>query len=278
MSITVTELGPTVGVEIVGLAGSDLVDPAVADDCLAAVERRGVVIYREANVDDDQLVAFSRMLGDVLTVPNGAVDGHPEVAPVTRDRSKDAMAAYRKGTFFWHIDGANDLVPNKATLLTAREISDDDEGDTEFADTYAAYEALYDAERAELADVRVVHSFAASQRLVHPDPTHDELAVWARVPSREHPLVWTRDNGRKSLLVGATAGEVVGRSPEEGRALLDRLLEWATQPQFVVRHHWRRGDLVIWDNTGLLHRARPYSSDSPRLMHRTTIAGQEAIR
>ena len=61
----------------------------------------------------------------------------------------------------------------------------------------------------------------------------------------------------------------------QSQALLDRLLEWSTQPQFVVRHHWRRGDLVIWDNTGLLHRARPYSSDSPRLMHRTTIAGQE---
>jgi alpha-ketoglutarate-dependent taurine dioxygenase len=277
MSITVTELGPTVGTEIVGLAGGQLVDPAVARECLAAVDRRGVVIYREADVDDDQLVAFSRMLGEVLTVPNGAVEGHPEVAPVTRDRSKDAMAAYRQGTFFWHIDGANDLVPNKATLLTAKEISEDDEGDTEFANTYAAHDALPEAEQAELADVRVVHSFAAAQLLVHPDPTPEERALWDRVPSREHPLVWTRQDGRKSLLIGATAGEVVGRSPEDGRALLDRLLEWSTRPEFVVRHHWRRGDLVIWDNTGLLHRALPYPSDSPRLMHRTTIAGEEAI-
>ncbi len=278
MSTTVTKLGPTTGVEIVGLKGSMLADRAVADECREAVEEHGVVVYREADVDDDQLVAFSRLLGDVLPVPRGAVDGHPEVAPVTRDRSKDAMAAYREGTFFWHIDGATDLVPNKATLLTARAISADDEGDTEFANTYAAYDALPDVEKAELAEVRVVHSFAAAQLLVQPEPSPEERAAWDRVPSREHPLVWTRRNGRRSLLIGATAGEVVGRSPEEGRALLDRLLDWSTQPQFVLRHRWRRGDLVVWDNTGMLHRALPYSSASPRLMHRTTIAGEEAIR
>jgi alpha-ketoglutarate-dependent taurine dioxygenase len=276
MSAGAIKNGSTVGIEIAGRSGAQLVDRAVADDCLQALERDGVVVYREAHLDDDQLVAFSRLLGDVLTVPNGAVDGHPEVAPVTRDRSKDAMAAYRQGTFFWHIDGANDLVPNKATLLTARQISDDG-GDTEFANTYAAYLALSDAEQAELADVRVVHSFAASQILVHPDPSPEQLAAWDGVPSREHPLVWTRRNGRKSLLLGASAGQVVGQSVEEGRALLDRLLEWSTRPQFVLRHRWRVGDLVVWDNTGMLHRAEPYDSDSPRLMHRTTIAGEEAI-
>ena len=189
-------------------------------------------------------------------MPRGALEGYPEVAPVTRDRAKDQMASYRAGTFFWHLDGANSLVPNKTTLLTAKEISDDG-GDTEFANTYAAYDALPDDEKADLADVRVVHSFAASQLLVCPEPTPEQRASWDAVPSREHPLVWRRRDGRRSLLVGATAGEVVGRTAEEGRALLDRLLAWTTQPQFVVRHHWRRGDLVVWDNTGLLHRALP---------------------
>jgi alpha-ketoglutarate-dependent taurine dioxygenase len=98
------------------------------------------------------------------------------------------------------------------------------------------------------------------------------------VPSREHPLVWTRRDGRKSLFIGATAGEVVGRPAAEGRALLDRILAWATAPQFTLRHRWRVGDLVIWDNTGMLHRAHPYGETSRRLMHRTTIAGTEAVQ
>jgi alpha-ketoglutarate-dependent taurine dioxygenase len=271
-----------IGVDLTGPAGDELVDPDVAARCAAGVEAHGVAVFRHADVDDDQLVAFSHLLGDVLTVPRGAVPGHPEVAPVAQDPAKDRLAGFRKGTFFWHIDGATDMVPNKTTLLTAlavdEDADDDGAGDTEFASTYAAYAALPADDRAALADVRVVHSFAAAQLLAEPDPTPEQRAGWDQVPSREHPLVWARTDGRRSLLIGATAGEVVGRDPEHGRALLDRLLEWASQPRFVMRHRWRRGDLVVWDNTGMLHRARPYRSGSPRLMHRTTIAGEEAIR
>ena len=276
MATSATPLSPAIGLEIAGLGAGALVDRTAADECLAAVERHGVVVYRGADLDDDHLVAFTRLLGEVLVVPRGAVEGQPHVSPVTRDRSKDAMAAYRKGTFFWHIDGANDLVPNKLTLLTAQVVVDD-EGDTEFANTYAAYEALSAAEKEELAGVRVVHSLAASQLLVHPDATPEQRASWDQIPSREHPLVWTRRDGRRSLLIGATAERVVGLDAGESRAVLDRLLDWATRPQFVVRHHWKPGDLVVWDNTGLLHRAQPYASDSPRLLHRTTTAGEEAI-
>jgi alpha-ketoglutarate-dependent taurine dioxygenase len=276
MTVTATDLAPAIGVEIAGLAGGQLVDRAVADDCLAALDDRGVVVYREANLDDDQLVAFSRLLGEVAILPMGTEASHPEISKITRDPSQSELAAYREGTFFWHIDGTSDEVPNKATLLAAREVCDEG-GDTEFANTYAAYDALPDDEKASLADVRVIHSFAASQLLVYPDPTPSQRAAWERVPAREHPLVWSRRDGRKSLVIGATAGEVVGRPYEEGRAFLDRLLEWSTQPQFVLRHRWRKGDLVIWDNTGMLHRAQSYSATSRRLMHRTTLIGEEAV-
>ncbi|WP_019927628.1 TauD/TfdA family dioxygenase [Nocardia sp. BMG111209] len=277
MGYTVTELTPTTGVEINGLSGGRLVDPDVAAECRDALERRGVVIYREAHLDDDELVAFSRLLGEVVPLPMGGDPAHPQIQKVTRDASKSKLAAYREGTFFWHIDGTTAAVPDKATLLTARQIADDDTGDTEFANTYAAYESLPAAERAELEELRVVHSFAASQLLVYPDPSPKERAAWDRNPSREHPLVWTRRSGRRSMVLGSTAAEVVGRSREEGRALLDRLLDWATQPRFVLRHSWRVGDLVIWDNTGMLHRARPYGEHSARLMHRTSLAGEEAV-
>lgn len=277
MSYTVTDIGETTGVEFAGLSGSELVDRTVADECLRALDRRGVVIFREAHVSDDELVAFSRLLGRVVRLPLGGESEHPEIQRVTRDRTKSELAAYREATFFWHIDGTTDEVPNKATLLTARQVSDNGGGDTEFANTYAAYAELPDAEKSQLHGLRAVHSFAAAQRLAVPNPSAKQRAIWDRTPTREHPLVWTRHTGRQSMLLGATAAQVVGRSAADSQALLDRLLDWATRPRYVLRHTWRRGDLVVWDNTGMLHRALPYRESSVRLMHRTSLAGEEAV-
>lgn len=166
----------------------------------------------------------------------------------------------------------------KATVLMARQVSDDDTGDTEFANTYAAYEELPSDDKAELEGVRVVHSFAASQLLVYPDPDPKERAAWDRNPSREHPLVWTRGSGKKSMVLGSTAERVVGRSEDESKELLTRLLEWSTQDRFTLRHKWRVGDVVIWDNTGMLHRACPYGEQSARLMLRTSLVGEEVVQ
>ncbi|MCK9903220.1 taurine catabolism dioxygenase TauD [Parafrankia colletiae] len=276
MAATVSPVSPDVGVEVAGLTGPRLVDPAVAAECQALLEKHGVVIYREVHVEDADLVAFSRMLGTVVVAPMGGMDGLPEVSKITLDPAESVLAAYRRGTFFWHLDGANDELPQKATLLTARQVSDEG-GDTEFANTYAAYDALPADEKEQFARLRVVHSFAASQALAEPDASPKTRASWERVPAREHPLVWTRRSGRRSLLVGATASHVVGWPEEDSRALLDRLLAWSTQPRFVLRHHWRPGDLVIWDNTGMLHRAIPYTATSHRLMHRTTLRGEEVV-
>ncbi|MFF0011397.1 TauD/TfdA dioxygenase family protein [Streptomyces sp. NPDC005374] len=277
MAVTVTEPTPTTGVEITGLSGSRLVDRAVAKECRSALEQRGVVIYRGADIDDDDLVAFSRLLGRVVPLPRGGHPTHREIQRITRDPSKSPLAAYRESTFHWHIDGTTSEVPDSTTLLTVRQVSDDGEGDTEFANTFAAYEALSEREKRELDGVRAVHSFAASQLLVTPDPSPEERAAWDRNPAREHPLVWKRADGRRSLLIGATAGEVVGRPAASGRAFLDHLLDRATRPEFTLRHRWRPGDLVVWDNTGMLHRALPYGRASSRLMHRTSVAGEETV-
>lgn len=265
-----------VGVEVEGLSGGDLLEEGAADRCRQLLERHGVVVYREVRVDDDQLVAFSRRLGEVLPVPRGGEAMHPEVDVISLDPDKSVLAAVRQGTFFWHLDGTRQEVPEKATLLTALEVSDEG-GDTEFASTYRAYDALSQDEKDQIADLRVVHSFTAAQLLVHPDAAPEERAGWDKIPAREHPLVWRRRDGRRSLLIGATADHVLGMPRDEGRALLDRLLDFATLPQFTLRHHWRRGDLVVWDNTGMLHRAIPYQATSRRLMHRTTLVGEEAV-
>ncbi|MFN8027433.1 MAG: TauD/TfdA family dioxygenase [Acidimicrobiia bacterium] len=278
MSVTTSTLTPYVGIEVRGLKGPDLVDPARAAELLALLGQHGVIVFPQIGIADADLVAFSRLLGEVTPNPT-AEHEFPEIATITLDpaKTRELLAWYRQGNFIWHIDGATEALPQKATLLSAQQVDDGDGGDTEFASTYAAYDALPDDEKAHIADLQVLHSFAAAQLRAHPDPTDEERAGWDRVPTRVHPLVWSRRDGRKSLLLGATAQEVVGMDPDEGRALLRRLEEWSTQPQFVLRHRWTRGDLVMFDNTGLLHRACPFEPTSPRLMHRTTLVGVEPV-
>jgi alpha-ketoglutarate-dependent taurine dioxygenase len=276
MTVTTTPLSEAIGVEVAGFTSGDFLDPQAAQSCHDLLERHGVIVYREAHISDPDLVAFSRMLGDVVVASVGGHPDYPEISPVTLDPSKSALAGLRRSTIFWHTDGLTDQVPQKATLLTAREVADEG-GDTEFANTYAAFAACPAAKRAQLESCRVVHSVAASQLLLNPRPTPEQQAKWDSAPSREHPLVWQRRDGRKSLLIGATADHIVGMDATESRALLDDILAWATQPRFVLRHRWRVGDLVVWDNTGMLHRAIPYEPTSRRLMHRTTLVGEEAI-
>jgi alpha-ketoglutarate-dependent taurine dioxygenase len=270
-------LTQTVGVEITGCHAAELLTADAAEQTRSALDRHGVVIYRELHAGDDELLAFSRLLGTVVVQPTGE-HRHPEIQTITMDptRTNALLASYRQGNFHWHIDGATEVTPQKATLLSAREV-DPAGGDTEFASTYAAFEALDGGERKKLEGLRVVHSFGHAQSLANPDATESERKAWERVPARTHPLVWTRRNGRKSMLLGATAQEIVGWPSAEGRALLDRLLAWSTQPRFTLRHEWRKGDPVIWDNTGMLHRALHFKPTSVRLLHRTTLAGDEPV-
>ena len=280
MNIAARKLGQRIGAEVVVGSRAALLDESTGREILEALEEHSVLVFRDLHLDDAVQVAFSRKLGDVVILGNRAASPevpHPEIFKVTLDRKKNPAADYLKGTFFWHIDGTTDEVPTKASLLSARQIADTG-GGTEFASTYAAYDALSDADKTRFASIRVVHSLEASQRVVRPDPSPQELQAWRASAPREQPLVWTHRSGRKSLVLGVTADRVVGMTEEEGRELLNGLLAWATRPDFVYRHEWRLGDLVIWDNRGVLHRALPYASDSPRLMHRTTLVGDEAIQ
>jgi alpha-ketoglutarate-dependent taurine dioxygenase len=259
-------LSPGLGVEVTGVP--DLLDPATIGGCREALKWRGVLLIRRLDLDDDTQLAFSRRLGTVLA-PGGR-----EIFKVTLDRSKNPAAEYLKGTFNWHIDDTTSAVPAKATMLTARHVAMTG-GGTEFANTFAAYENLPEWERKRYADLRVVHSFEASQRLVNPDPSAKELAAWRSLPTQETALVWRRRDGRRSLVIGANADHIVGMAPAESRALLDDLLTWTTQERFCYTHDWQVGDVVVWDNTAILHRALPYEASSERTLHRTTIAGDE---
>jgi alpha-ketoglutarate-dependent taurine dioxygenase len=275
-TITTERLTESVGASIEGVDPERLLDDeAFPAWCLETLEANGALVFRSLHLDDDTQVAFSKKLGKVELF---AKDGpNPEIFRVSLDPAKNSRAKYLRGTFDWHIDGCTDDVPIMATVLSAHAVAESG-GETEFASSYAAYEDLTDDERRRFGELRVVHTFEASQRLVNDDPSPEELAMWQSRPSKEHPLVWTHRSGRRSLVLGATTSEVVGMDHEDGRALLDDLLARSTVPERVYRHEWELGDLVIWDNRGVLHRALPYDAASPRDMHRTTLHGDEPIQ
>jgi alpha-ketoglutarate-dependent taurine dioxygenase len=274
-SLTIEPLGATVGAEVLGVERSQLIDDAALPTrCMEALEQYGVLVFRRLEIDDETQIAFSKRLDDVGKAEPAEP---PRIFTVTLDPAKNPVAEYLRGTFAWHIDGAQDEVPTKATMLSAKVVAAEG-GETEFASTYAAYDDLDGEDKERFESVRVLHSFEASQRLVQPDPTPEELARWREKPDREHPLVWRHRSGRRSLVIGATADHVVGMGRAAGRALLDRLLARATAPGRVYRHAWSVGDLVIWDNTGVMHRACPYDPASARELHRTTMSGDEPIR
>jgi alpha-ketoglutarate-dependent taurine dioxygenase len=273
--ITTEKLGATVGAQVHGVDRERwLHDDDLPAWTLQALEENGALVFRGLHLDDEAQVVFSRKLGKVEIFGKGE---HPEIFRVTLDPAKNPAAQYLRGTFDWHIDGCTDDVPIMATMLSAHAVAETG-GETEFASSYAAYEMLDDDEKERLAAVRVVHTIEASQRLHNPDPTPEQVENWRRRPPKEHPLVWQHRSGRRSLVIGATTDHVAGMDVDEGKALLQDLLDRATQPERVYRHEWELGDVVIWDNRGVLHRACPYDPTSPRDMHRTTFAGDEPIQ
>jgi alpha-ketoglutarate-dependent taurine dioxygenase len=278
--LTINKLTASVGAEVVGLDADQLaVDDALSEAVLDALEDNGVLVLPNLGLKPEAQVAFCRRLGEI----DHSSDGHHPVAgiyPVTLDKKKNASADYLRATFDWHIDGCTpvgDAVPQMATVLSAKQVAESG-GETEFANSYAAYDGLSDAEKEGFASLRVVHSLEASQRRVTPDPSPEVLAKWRSRRTHEHPLVWTHRSGRRSLVLGASADYIVGMDFDEGRALLAELLERATGADKIYSHNWSVGDTVIWDNRGVLHRAAPYDPDSPREMLRTTVLGDEPIQ
>ena len=278
-ALVVTPTTKTIGAEVTGIEQDELLqDESIVAAVMDALEENGVLVFRDLDLDPETQVAFCQRMGEL-----DYSDGHHPVAGiyrVTRDATKNSSAEYLKGTFHWHIDGCTPLhgePPQKASVLSAKAVAESG-GETQFASTYAAYEALTDDEKEHFASLRVLHSLEASQRLVYPDPTPQQVQGWRARPTSVHPLVWTHESGRKSLLISAHADNVVDMDPEESRALLDELMDRATKAEFVYSHHWSVGDTVIWDNTGVMHRATPYPAGSPREMLRTNIFGTELIR
>jgi len=269
MSLSTVDSTPLIGTEI-RADRDDLLKGTHATAIRELLERRGVIIFRGLGFTDPEQLTFSRTLGEVIP------QGEQGVFKVTLDPKENRMAEYLKGAMLWHIDGSTDDIPTRASLLSARRLSKVG-GETEFSNTYAAYEELPEDEQETLQKLKVIHTLESIQREIYPNPTPQQIEGWRAYRPKRHPLVWTHRSGRKSLVLGSTATHIEGWEPQAGRALINRLQEWSTQPRFVYRHQWTLGDLLIWDNTGTMHRVLPYASDSGRMMHRTTLVGEEEL-
>jgi len=280
-TLRIEPIKPFIG-GIVHVAKEHLLDNETVAAVREALEDRGVVVFPRLNLTDAEQLAFTDKLGKRLNytrkAPGSGAADQEDVYAVTLDKKVNSQPEYVLGTFFWHIDGVTiDQPLPKATLLTARKLSPTG-GQTEFASTYAAFEHLPEAEKKALEALKVVHRMEASMRPVFDELTEENLARWRGMSEvMVHPLVWTHNSGRKSLVTGSHADSVVGQPIPHGRSLLVRLQEWAAQPAFSYRHEWQEGDLVIWDNCGCMHRVVPYDENSGRRMHRTTIMGEERV-
>ena len=257
---------------------------ALADDAWRGIEdafhRFAVLVFPGAHLSEAEHIAFSQRFG-TLERTLSKRDERAEVSLLsnvdaggTVAKPDDKLGLFLKGNRFWHTDSSFKKVGAKASLLRAVEVPASG-GDTEWADMRAAWDALDAATQQRLEGLTAIHSYAWSQGQQIGGATILTQREWDALPPVTHPVVRTHPaTGRKSLYVGRHASHVVGMDVEEGRALLRELTANACQPPRIFRHHWRAGDLALWDNRCVLHRGHPWPFEERRVMKRTTVAGE----
>lgn len=256
-------------------AKSELLSGDLSEQLLELLENTGILVFPELNLTDDEQVAFTDVLGGSVKEIGGAATKQG-VFKVSLDKKINYdVAEYLMGSMYWHIDGTMNPVPIRASMLTAKVLTDEG-GDTEFANTASSYADLDEASKAKIADLRVVHSLWRSQLFHTPEPTMEQLERWQGHGEAELPLVCKHKSGRHSLVLGNTAHYVIGVDAKESYRILHGLRNFATSEPYMYTHKWNVGDTIIWDNRTSLHRATPYDPDAGRMMHRTILQGTEA--
>jgi taurine dioxygenase len=275
MAMEIRRLTNHAGAEAVGI---DLTKP-VSAETKAALNRafvdHSVLVIREQSLNPAQVLAAVELFGAVFHQHNTkfAIPECPQIHYISnQDRFPDGTR-YIPGEG-WHTDHSNDTRPPKATVLHAVTLPDKG-GDTQFANMAAAYAALPGSTRDRLTGLMAIHIYQSShsaRKLMGLSETNKE-----RVPKAVlHPIVRTHpENGRKSIYINPIRIEgIVGLDHKEALPLLDELLEHATRDEFQYRHEWRAGDLVMWDNRCLLHKANgDYDMDQTRYLYRVMLQG-----
>jgi alpha-ketoglutarate-dependent 2,4-dichlorophenoxyacetate dioxygenase len=275
MNLAITPLHPLFAAEIGGIDAGRALDAPAVEALTAAINRYAVLVLRDQRLNDDQQIAFASNFGrpeiniGVYRSADQRRLERPEMADVSnvnaRDevhRREDQRRMFNLGNMLWHTDSSFRYPPGALSMLYAHAVPSSG-GETEFADLRAAHDALDAATRALIADLRAEHSimhsratlgfteFSETERAALPPVVHRVV--------RRHP-----GSGRTTLYLASHASHIIGWPVPEGRLLLRDLIEFATRREFVFVHHWRVGDLVIWDNRCTLHRGRPFPAEERR--------------
>ena len=276
-------LSPHFAAQVDGVDITRPLDERAWQEIRAALDEHSVLVFRGQALDDDTQTAFSRRFGSLeVTRSMNPAAGTPFARQSNLDIKTgevippdDRRMVYQLANMLWHSDSSFKEVPSLCSLLSARIIPPEG-GATEFASTRCAYPSLPDALKQRAETAIAVHDFSWSRDQIRPGFfTEKERAEY---PPVRHPVVRTNPvNRRRALFLGAHASHIAGMPVEEGRALLKELLEHVMRPEFCYRHDWQEGDLVIWDNRCVLHRATPFDTTRhKRLMQRTTVSGDPA--
>jgi taurine dioxygenase len=281
MPIPVRKCDAALGAEIV----FDLSQP-VDDASFAEIEPlfhdHIVVFFRDQRLSQERHVAFSRRFGEleIHIVKKYLLPDYPEILLISNIRNENGEhIGLADAGFTWHTDTSYRQRPSRCSLLYAKEVPQRDGkplGDTVFANTVAAYEALPEAMKRRLAGLKAIHRYSSRRRVDNSPRPKLSAAQLAETPDIAHPIVRTHPyTGRKALYV--TAGECVsieGMPEDEALGLIDELDAHCVRPEFCYRHRWQVGDLVMWDNASAMHLAIcDYALPERRLMHRTTVIG-----
>lgn len=288
MALTIQPLHPGFAAEASGLDLRRPIDAATAAAIEAAMDRHAVLVFRDQPVDEEQQLAFTRWFGTldlglkkVLRAPNRFK--HEESIDISNvGLDGEVLGRNHRKQFsnianqLWHSDSSFQQPPAKYSLLSAQVVPPRG-GETEYADMRAAYDALPDDMKARI-DGLVAEHWALHSRILLGDTGYTE-AQKAIIPPVRWPVVRTHPgSGRKTLFIGVHCREVLGVSLPEGRMLLLDLLEHATQRDFVYRHAWRVGDLVMWDNRCVLHRGRYFDPTVRRELRRSTTEDPASVQ
>lgn len=281
--LTFTALNPVFAAECTGVDIGEPFPPAVANVIHAAMDRYAVLVFRrDKALTTEQQLNFTRSLGELegkytkieaeagTRLDTTLLSDISNLAPGnTILPAEDRKRLFSLGNRLWHSDSSYKKIPARYSALCAHVLPPAG-GDTEFADMRVAWDTLDASTKAQIRDLVAEHSRIFSKGTLGFTFTESEVRDFAPV---RQPLVRTHPHsGRHSLFLSAHAGRIVGMPQVEALMLLRELTEHATQREFVYRHKWRVGDLVMWDNQATMHRARPYDDlKYPRDLRRSTL-------